>query len=139
MSFPSLTTLQCSFFFKDHHRELHTIRSPQFLGLRNQHRLWLDSDYGCDVRIGVFDTGFVAKNYYNKLIRARLFPKGHEAAVGQGCPIVGINQTFKFMSLRDADGHGTHIASTVAGSHTFHASMRDYAAGIAKGVHLKRD
>ncbi|KAK8701499.1 hypothetical protein V6N13_019886 [Hibiscus sabdariffa] len=38
-------------------RELHTTRSPQFLGLRNQHGLWSDSDYGSDVRIDVFDTG----------------------------------------------------------------------------------
>ncbi|KAK8564735.1 hypothetical protein V6N12_058318 [Hibiscus sabdariffa] len=43
--------------FEDRRRELHTTRSPQFLGLRNQHGLWSDSDYGSDVRIDVFDTG----------------------------------------------------------------------------------
>ncbi|OMO74479.1 hypothetical protein CCACVL1_16670 [Corchorus capsularis] len=43
--------------FEDRRRELHTTRSPQFLGLRNQRGLWSDSDYGSDVIIGVFDTG----------------------------------------------------------------------------------
>ncbi|KAK8567969.1 hypothetical protein V6N12_006536 [Hibiscus sabdariffa] len=148
---------------EDRRRELHTTRSPQFLGLRNQHGLWSNSDYGSDVIIGVFDTGvwperrsfldtnlgpvparwkgvcqtgarFVAKNCNRKLIGARFFSKGHEAAAGPGGPIAGINQTIEFMSPRDADGHGTHTASTAAGRHAFGASMGGYAAGIAKGV-----
>ncbi|KAE8690674.1 Subtilisin-like protease SBT1.7 [Hibiscus syriacus] len=149
--------------FEDRRRELHTTRSPQFLGLRNQHGLWSDSNYGSDAIIGVFDTGvwperrsfsdtnlgpvparwkgvcqtgarFVAKNCNRKLIGARFFSKGHEAAAGPGVPITGINQTIEFMSPRDADGHGTHTASTAAGRHAFRASMGGYAAGIAKGV-----
>ena len=36
-------------------RELHTTRSPQFLGLRNQRGLWSDFDYGSDVIIGLLD------------------------------------------------------------------------------------
>ena len=42
--------------FEDKSLELHTTRSPQFLGLRNQSGLWSESDYGSDVIIGVFDT-----------------------------------------------------------------------------------
>ncbi|KAK8564734.1 hypothetical protein V6N12_058317 [Hibiscus sabdariffa] len=38
------------------------------------------------------------------------------------------------MSLRDVDGHGSHSASTVVESHTFHASMGGYAIGIAKAT-----
>uniref|UniRef100_A0A7N2L7I2 Uncharacterized protein n=1 Tax=Quercus lobata TaxID=97700 RepID=A0A7N2L7I2_QUELO len=42
--------------FEDRRHELHTTRSPQFLGLRNQRGLWSDSDYSSDVIIGLLDT-----------------------------------------------------------------------------------
>ncbi|KAL9391294.1 hypothetical protein Peur_015214 [Populus x canadensis] len=149
--------------FEDKRQQLHTTRSPQFLGLRNQRGLWSDSDYGSDVIIGVLDTGiwpergsfsdvnlgaiparwkgicevgerFSASNCNKKLIGARFFIKGHEAASGSMGPITPINETVEFKSPRDADGHGTHTASTAAGRHVFGASMEGYAAGIAKGV-----
>ncbi|OVA19621.1 Peptidase S8/S53 domain [Macleaya cordata] len=149
--------------FEDRRRHLHTTRSPQFLGLRNQHGLWSESDYGSDVIIGVFDTGiwperrsfsdlnlspvptrwkgacesgvkFSSSNCNRKLIGARFFASGHEAAAGPGGGPGSVNETVEFRSPRDADGHGTHTASTAAGRHTFKASMAGYAAGIAKGV-----
>lgn len=64
---------------------------------------------------------------------ARFFSKGHEAA-GPGGLGVGINNTVEFRSPRDADGHGTHTASTAAGRYSFKASMEGFASGIAKGV-----
>ncbi|KAE8009417.1 hypothetical protein FH972_005854 [Carpinus fangiana] len=93
---------------EDRWRELHTTHSPQFLGLLNQRGLWLDSDYGSDVIVGVFDTriwpeqcsfsdknlGPVPKRWKGtceagkkfsvincnwKLIGARFFIKGHKA------------------------------------------------------------
>ncbi|KAJ6692873.1 SUBTILISIN-LIKE PROTEASE SBT1.7 [Salix purpurea] len=42
---------------EDQRKQLHTTRSPQFLGLRNQRGLWSYSNYGSDVIIGVLDTG----------------------------------------------------------------------------------
>ncbi|XP_051146615.1 subtilisin-like protease SBT1.6 [Andrographis paniculata] len=150
--------------FEDRRRQLHTTRSPQFLGLRNQRGLWSESDYGSDVIIGVFDTGiwperrsfsdlnlgpvpkrwkgtcqtgakFTRRNCNRKIVGARYFSKGHEAAAsGFGGIVGGINETIEFKSARDADGHGTHTASTAAGRYAFQASMEGYAAGIAKGV-----
>ncbi|XAR59829.1 Tripeptidyl-peptidase II [Bertholletia excelsa] len=150
--------------FEDRRRELHTTRSPQFLGLRNRQGLWSESDYGSDVIIGIFDTGiwperrsfsdlnlgpipsrwkgvcqtgtkFTARNCNKKIVGARFFSKGHEAAGGFGGGMGGaINETVEFMSPRDADGHGTHTASTAAGRISFQANMSGYAAGIAKGV-----
>ncbi|KAF8033168.1 hypothetical protein BT93_D1926 [Corymbia citriodora subsp. variegata] len=149
--------------FEDRRRHLHTTRSPQFLGLRNQRGLWSESDYGSDVIVGVFDTGitperrsfsdqnlgpvprrwkgvcevgvgFTAKNCNRKIVGARFFSKGNQAAGRSAGPAIGINETVEFRSPRDADGHGTHTASTAAGRHSFQASMAGYAPGIAKGV-----
>ncbi|MED6161357.1 hypothetical protein PIB30_059965 [Stylosanthes scabra] len=43
--------------FEERRHQLHTTRSPQFLGLRNQCDLWSESDYDSNVIIGVFDIG----------------------------------------------------------------------------------
>lgn len=85
---------------------------------------------------GVCQTGvkFTAQNCNRKIVGARYFSKGHEASFGFGGIGGTINQTVEFKSPRDADGHGTHTASTAAGRYSFKASMEGYASGIAKGV-----
>lgn len=147
--------------FEDRARPLHTTRSPQFMGLRARLGLWSLADYGSDVIVGVLDTGvwperrslsdrnlppvparwrggcdagpgFPASSCNRKLVGARFFSQGHGAHFGTAA--VASNGSVEFMSPRDADGHGTHTATTAAGSVAYDASMEGYASGVAKGV-----
>lgn len=137
--------------------ELHTTRSPKFLGLDSASGLWPDANVGHDVVIGVLDTGiwpeshsfsdrgmgavpahwkgecesgtgFNASHCNKKLIGARFLPRGYEAAVGP------INGSEEFRSPRDQDGHGTHTAATAAGAFVSDASLLGYANGTARGM-----
>ncbi|KAK8343091.1 hypothetical protein V6Z12_A08G277000 [Gossypium hirsutum] len=130
---------------------LHTTRSPQFLGLEADLGLWATgggTQASEDVTIGSFDDSgmpeipskwrgecesgpdFGPKFCNKKLIGARSFSKGYRMAIGGG-----INKKPKEIdSPRDKDGHGTHTASTAAGSHVANASLLGYASGIARGM-----
>jgi len=131
-----------------------TTRTPHFLGLDKFAEVVPESDGGSDIIIGILDTGvwpesksfddaglgpipskwkgkcesgvdFNASNCNRKLIGARSFAKGYEANVG---PIEGPK------SPRDTDGHGTHTASTAAGSAVEGANLFGYASGKARGM-----
>ncbi|KAL2528366.1 Subtilisin-like protease SBT1.7 [Forsythia ovata] len=137
--------------------ELHTTRTPSFLGLDQNANLFPESDSVSEVVVGVLDTGvwpesksfedtgfgpipsswkgecesgtnFTASNCNRKLIGARYFARGYEAALGP------IGQTKESRSPRDDDGHGTHTSSTAAGSVVSDASLLGYAAGTARGM-----
>lgn len=137
--------------------ELHTTRTPQFLGLDKSADMFPESSSGNEVVVGVLDTGvwpesksfndagfgpipttwkgacesgtnFTAANCNKKLIGARFFSKGVEAMLGP------IDETTESKSPRDDDGHGTHTSSTAAGSVVPDASLFGYASGTARGM-----
>ncbi|KAJ1437123.1 Peptidase S8/S53 domain [Sesbania bispinosa] len=150
--------------YEDTLYQLHTTRTPEFLGLETQTGLWeghrtQDLDQAShDVIIGVLDTGvwaesesfndagmpeipsrwrgecenapdFNATLCNRKLIGARSFSRGfHMASGGYG------KRENEPVSPRDRDGHGTHTASTAAGSHVANASLLGYASGTARGM-----
>ncbi|XP_052202876.1 subtilisin-like protease SBT1.7 [Diospyros lotus] len=137
--------------------ELHTTRTPQFLGLNKPVVLSTHSGAASDVIVGLLDTGIwpeiksfddtglgpvpsswkgeceVGKNFNlsscnRKLIGARFFSSGYEASYGP------IDEKLESKSARDDDGHGTHTSTTAAGSAVADASLFSYAAGTARGM-----
>ncbi|KAK4349802.1 hypothetical protein RND71_029115 [Anisodus tanguticus] len=145
----------------DRVRQLHTTHTPTFLGLADSFGIWPNSDYADDVIVGVLDTGiwperpsfsdeglsevpsswkgkcdtgtdFPATSCNRKIIGARLFYKGYEA--DRGSPM---DESKESKSPRDTEGHGTHTASTAAGSVVANASFYQYVKGEARGMAIK--
>ncbi|CAL1401263.1 unnamed protein product [Linum trigynum] len=141
----------------DRQLQLHTTRTPSFLGLDSLSEAFPAANRGHDVIIGFIDTGvwpesdsfrddgmskiplrwkgrcvpgtqFNASLCNKKLIGASFFNKGLLASLGGG------NFSVSMDSARDTDGHGTHTASTAAGSHVKRASYFGYAPGTARGA-----
>ncbi|XP_049381649.1 subtilisin-like protease SBT1.7 [Solanum stenotomum] len=137
--------------------QLHTTRTPLFLGLDNRPDIFNESDATSNVIIGVLDSGvwperrsfddtelgpvpdswkgqcesgtnFSSAMCNRKLIGARYFSSGYEATLGP------IDESKESKSPRDDDGHGTHTASTAAGSLVQGASLLGYASGTARGM-----
>ncbi|KAF8395502.1 hypothetical protein HHK36_019449 [Tetracentron sinense] len=137
--------------------EIHTTRTPEFLGLGKSSEFFPEPDSVSDIIIGMLDTGvwpesksfddsglgpvpsrwkgkcevrknFNASSCNRKLIGARFFSKGYEAATGP------INKTRESKSPRDDKGHGTHTSTTAAGSVVDGASLFGYASGTARGM-----
>ncbi|GKV12984.1 hypothetical protein SLEP1_g24066 [Rubroshorea leprosula] len=137
--------------------KLHTTHSPQFLGLERGKGLWNSKNLESDVIVGVVDSGiwpehdsfkdstmspvpsrwkgiceegtnFTASNCNRRLIGARAYYKGYEAAGRR------IHETEDYKSARDAQGHGTHVSSTAAGSLVKNASFLGLAKGSASGI-----
>ncbi|PUZ72654.1 hypothetical protein GQ55_2G411700 [Panicum hallii var. hallii] len=136
---------------KDRLVHLHTTRSPGFLGLDRDFGIWPDTNFGDGIIIGFVDSGiwpesasfddtglgsvrpswkgrcvdgerFNASMCNNKLVGARSFTAGMSLA------------TDDFLSPRDKAGHGTHVASTAAGSEVPDAGLFGFARGTARGV-----
>ncbi|XP_028772578.1 subtilisin-like protease SBT5.3 [Neltuma alba] len=145
--------------FESKMNRLHTTRSWHFLGSDSVYNGdYLPMDPRSNVIVGVVDSGiwpesksfnddglgpvpekfkgecvngenFTQAHCNKKIIGARFYSKGFTTDFG---PLQSQNRTF-FMSARDSDGHGTHTASTIAGSIVTDASLFGMAKGTARG------
>ncbi|GLT40156.1 hypothetical protein SLA2020_143110 [Shorea laevis] len=140
--------------------ELHTTRTPEFLGLGKGSAVFPTFELASGVIVGVLDTGvwpelesfndeglgpvpdkwkgecevgktFKSSSCNKKLIGARYFSKGYEGTYGP------INETVESKSPRDDNGHGTHTSTTAAGSAVSDASLFGFASGTARGMATK--
>ncbi|XP_031498064.1 subtilisin-like protease SBT3.9 [Nymphaea colorata] len=142
--------------------ELHTTRSWDYLGLDpgNPNSLLSEANHGDGVIIGIIDSGiwpesqsfndeglgavpskwrgrceegelFSTSNCNNKILGARFFAKGIIAQLGFVPP--SLESKREYLSPRDANGHGTHTASTAAGSFVRNASFGGLGLGLARG------
>ncbi|KAL2516465.1 Subtilase family protein [Forsythia ovata] len=145
----------------DQPRYLHTTHTPRFLGLEDSFGLWPNADYADDVIVGMLDTGiwperesfsdeglspvpskwkgtcvvtpdFPATACNKKIIGARAFYLGYQASRAKT-----MEESNESKSPRDTEGHGTHTASTAAGSRVANASLFGYAKGEARGMARK--
>ncbi|KAI8569933.1 hypothetical protein RHMOL_Rhmol02G0316400 [Rhododendron molle] len=142
--------------------KLQTTRSWDYLGLSSatHNNLLHESKMGDGVIIGVFDTGiwpesqvfddegfgpipstwkgvcesgqrFNATSHCNrKVIGARWFVNGFLAEYGQPLNTSGDQE---YLSPRDANGHGTHVSSTAAGSQVSNISYKGLGRGTVRG------
>ncbi|KAL5995787.1 hypothetical protein ACLOJK_025857 [Asimina triloba] len=145
--------------FPEQIRQIHTTRSPQFLGLKSQDSsgLLAESDFGSDLVIAVIDTGIwpehrsfsdrdlgpVPSKWKGQCEAAPGFPSSacNRKLIGARFFCGGyeatngrMNETLESRSPRDSDGHGTHTASIAAGRYAFPASTLGYARGVAAGM-----
>ncbi|KAJ3673642.1 hypothetical protein LUZ60_005634 [Juncus effusus] len=137
---------------------LHTTRSPSFLGLlpTSTPLQTLDSA-SSDVIIGVLDTGVWPESpSFSSDSSLPPVPDSWKGECEAGVDFApsfcnrkligarsfsrgfhasgGSHPSGEFASPRDQDGHGTHTASTAAGLSVANASLLGYATGTARGM-----
>ncbi|KAF8044304.1 hypothetical protein BT93_A2329 [Corymbia citriodora subsp. variegata] len=145
--------------FPEKKYQLHTTRSPMFLGLDREDSsdVWSQNNLDHDVVVGVLDTGVwpesesfndtgmapVPAHWKGACETGRAFEKRHcnRKIVGARIFYRGyesatgkINEQTEYKSPRDQDGHGSHTAATVAGSLVRGANLLGYAYGTARGM-----
>jgi subtilisin family serine protease len=128
-------------------RRLHymTTRTPGFLGLDPGFGAWRDTDSGDGIIIGIIDSGIypespsfsdsglgpVRASWRGKCVDAADFNASLCNNKLVGAKAFG---TDPLSSPRDFVGHGTHVASTAAGSEVRDAGFHMFARGTARGV-----
>ncbi|KAI3960991.1 hypothetical protein MKW92_048131 [Papaver armeniacum] len=144
--------------FESKINQLHTTHSWDFLGVDDVPQNNANIESKSDVIVGVIDTGvwpesesfndnglgpvpkrfkgkcvageqFTVENCNRKIIGARYYSKGFEQDAG---PLESQEET-QIRSARDSNGHGTHVASTLAGSVVKNVSLYGMASGTARG------
>ncbi|RZC92740.1 hypothetical protein C5167_007799 [Papaver somniferum] len=147
--------------FENKSAKLHTTHSWEFLGIDTipQNNEQTKMDPKADVIVGVFDTGVWPESQSfsddglgpvperfkgtcgdqadaplfpcnKKIIGARFYPKTYDDLVNSG----EVNPLrAEFRSPLDHNGHGTHTASTIAGSVVNNVSYFGMASGTARG------
>ncbi|MCD9641545.1 hypothetical protein HAX54_027760 [Datura stramonium] len=146
----------------DQLRQLHTTRSPHFLGLISSPAspisdLVTESDSGSNVVIGVLDTGIwperpsfhdqgmgpIPSFWKGECTEGQNFTKANcnrkiigarYFTSGYEAKMGRMNSSTDIKSARDSDGHGTHTASTAAGRAVGNASLLGFAKGVAVGI-----
>ncbi|CAO2815439.1 unnamed protein product [Amaranthus hypochondriacus] len=139
--------------FLDKIYQLHTTRSPHFLGLDTYHipmGLLKESDLGSNIVVGVLDSGIwpeslsfsddglgpIPAHFKGECVGGEDFPPTlcNKKIVGvRYFRSVGISNN-EAKSARDTNGHGTHTSSTIAGRIRGNVSFFGYAKGEAKGI-----
>ncbi|CAN6225792.1 unnamed protein product [Urochloa humidicola] len=128
--------------YEDREVHLMTTRTPGFLGLDPGFGAWRDTDSGDGVIIGIVDSGIWPESPSfsdSGLGPVRSTWKGECVDVDDfnaslcNNKLVGA-KTIGPASPRDTFGHGTHVASTAAGSEVPDAGFLMFARGTARGV-----
>ncbi|KAF5751605.1 subtilisin-like protease SBT5.3 [Tripterygium wilfordii] len=145
--------------FESKMNRIQTTHSWEFLGIDSSHQHnQVPMGSTSDVIVGVIDSGvwpesesfsdkglgpvpkkfkgecvpgenFTLANCNRKIVGARFYFKGFEAEYRS---LESFGSTF-FRSPRDSEGHGTHTASTIAGSVVANVSLFGMARGTARG------
>lgn len=147
---------------QDRPYQLHTTRTPQFLGLvsgpaSQPNNLILSANAGAGVVVAVLDTG-IDPGHRSFSVAGQPTPPSKWKGICQAGPsfpatscnnkLVGArffatgyqagvtskNGSSDILSPYDTNGHGTHTASTIAGGPIYGASFLGFATGVATGI-----